>query len=89
MQLIMVVMTMFAVMLYRVAVIVSMYETTKGTVLSGYASLITSLTASVINLIAIVILNQVSVAIYRIAHHSCSISGPIALSAALVLSAVN
>ena len=58
-QLIMVVMTMFAIMLYRVAVIVSMYETTKGTFLAGYAPLITSLSASIINLIAIVVLNQV------------------------------
>ncbi len=33
----MVLMTMFSIMLYRVAVIVSMYESTKGTVFSPYA----------------------------------------------------
>jgi hypothetical protein len=32
-------MTMFSIMLYRVAVIVSMYESTKGTVFSPYAGL--------------------------------------------------
>ena len=52
-------MVMFSIMLYRVAVIVSMYESTKGTFFANYASLITSLTASIINLLAIVILNQV------------------------------
>jgi hypothetical protein len=55
----MVLMAMFSVMLYRVAVIVSMYESTKRTVFSPYASLITSMTASIINLIAIVVLNYV------------------------------
>jgi hypothetical protein len=57
----MVLMTMFAIMLYRVAVIVSMYDTTKNTVFAGYAPLITSLTASIINLLAIVILNQANI----------------------------
>ena len=52
-------MVMFGIMMYRVAVIVSMYESTKGTFFANYASLITSLTASIINLLAIVILNQV------------------------------
>ena len=55
----MVLMAMFSIMLYRVAVIVSLYDSTEGTVFASYAGLITSLTASVINLIAIVILNQV------------------------------
>jgi len=55
----MVVMIMFSIMLYRVAVVMSMYTATKGTVFSDYASLITSLTASIINLVLILIMNEV------------------------------
>jgi hypothetical protein len=54
----MVLMTMFSIMLYRVAVIVSMYKATKNTVLAPYAAIITSFSASIINLIAIVVMNQ-------------------------------
>ena len=46
-------------MVYRAAVIVSMYESTKGTFLAEYSSLITSISASIINLISITILDKV------------------------------